>query len=141
MRRAAIFLVKVRMPSRPRTYACQRSTARLHPQRWKYLQGRNWRSGVTDLDRLKAAEMAEAMQARKDKKLAESDTRRWCVDRCLSTGHCEAVEDILRMTTKQVMAFCQECADEEGCDLDFRKANEYMEDLSEAAWTAENAAG
>jgi len=71
-------------------------------QRWAFLANRDWRAGVPEIDRERAADLADTMQARKDKKLATNDTKRWCADRCLATGYCDAVEDIMQMTTKQV---------------------------------------
>ncbi len=56
---------------------------------------------------------------RRDEKLAQQDTRRWCADRCLATGYCDAVEDIYDMTTAQVKKFCENCAGEEECTLDY----------------------
>ena len=44
----------------------------------------------------------EAMIASRDAKLAERDTKKWCLERCLATGYCDAVEDILDMSTSQV---------------------------------------
>ena len=55
---------------------------------------------------------------KKDLHLATTDTRAWCADRCLATGHCDVVEDLWEMSTKEIMKFCDECADLEGCELD-----------------------
>lgn len=87
-------------------------------QRFKFLANRNWRDGVPEAERQTAAEMADTVQFRKDAMLASRDTRKWCLDRCLNTGHCEAVEDILHMSTKEVMNFCTECASLDECELD-----------------------
>jgi hypothetical protein len=61
--------------------------------------------------------MMSTVQLAKDAKLAHDDTRRWCLDRCLATGHCDAVEDLLSMSTLEVKEFCNECADLEECEL------------------------
>jgi hypothetical protein len=62
----------------------------------------------------------ELMQEVRDRKLAEKDTRRWCLDRCLATGYCDAVEDLLAMTTAQVKQFCTSCASlEDECELQY----------------------
>jgi hypothetical protein len=89
---------------------------------------RNWRGGVPDVERQSAAEMADMVQFRKDTRLASRDTRRWCLDRCLNTGHCDAVEDILDMSTKEVMAFCTECASIDECELDDQARSTAVED-------------
>ena len=56
------------------------------------------------------------MRAARDKMLAERDTRKWCLDRCLATGYCEAVEDLWKLTTQQVVQFCEKCAGEDACE-------------------------
>ena len=35
---------------------------------------------------------------KKDLHLATTDTRAWCADRCLATGHCDVVEDLWEMS-------------------------------------------
>ena len=45
-------------------------------------------------------------QKLRDERLAQDDLSAWCADRCLATGYCDVVEDMLQMTTKQVQAFC-----------------------------------
>eukprot|EP00967_Tisochrysis_lutea_P032948 scaffold39048_cov30-Tisochrysis_lutea.AAC.1 len=90
-------------------------------QREKFLANLNWRAGVPEVDRQTAADMAEMVQERKDMNLAMRDTRRWCVDRCLNTGHCDAVEDILHLSTKEVIQFCTDCAELDGCTIDDRE--------------------
>ena len=57
------------------------------------------------------------VRAARDKLLAERDTRKWCLDRCLATGYCEAVEDLWKLTTQQVVQFCEKCAGEDACEL------------------------
>jgi hypothetical protein len=53
----------------------------------------------------------------RDEKLARADTKAWCADRCLATGHCEVLEDFYDMSASQVMTFCENCAGEDECDL------------------------
>ena len=73
------------------------------------------------------------MQKRKDQRLAERDTRSWCLDRCLATGYCDYVEDLYQMSTEQVIAFCRSCAEEDECALDYTLADEYLSHLQRAA--------
>ena len=49
-----------------------------------------------------------SMRRMRDEKLAQDDTRAFCLDRCLATGYCDVLEDLLEMTTKQVQRFCDE---------------------------------
>jgi hypothetical protein len=56
-------------------------------------------------------------QFARDRKLAASDPAKWCADRCLATGHCEVVEDFAKMSTAEVMSFCNSCVGEEECTL------------------------
>ena len=59
-------------------------------------------------------------QFAKDKRLAKDDPRRYCADRCLSTGNCDVYEDIFDLSPTQVLQFCSECVlgdGEEPCDL------------------------
>jgi len=81
--------------------------------------------------------VSEKMVAARDSKLAEQDTRKWCVDRCLAMGYCDAVEDILEMTTAQVHKFCEECASLDECELDVDQADTYMNHLYQAARDAD----
>jgi len=81
--------------------------------------------------------LAEKMVAARDNKLAVQDTRKWCVDRCLATGYCDAIEDILEMTTAQVHKFCEECASLDECELDVDHADTYMNHLYQAARDAD----
>ena len=62
-------------------------------------------------------EVLNPVRAARDKMLAERDTRKWCLDRCLATGYCEAVEDLWKLTTQQVVQFCEKCAGEDACEL------------------------
>merc|ERR1712093_441574 len=71
-------------------------------------------------------------QLARDKRLAERDTRRWCLDRCLATGYCDAVEDLWKLSSAQVVKFCEQCAGEDGCTLDYDKADVYIDHLSRA---------
>merc|ERR1719473_454697 len=62
---------------------------------------------------------ASADGNRRDRHLAATDTKRYCADRCLATGYCDALEDFLSMTTKQVQKFCDKCAGEDECSLSY----------------------
>jgi len=55
----------------------------------------------------------------RDEKLAQEDTRRFCLDRCLSTGYCDVLEDLLDMTTAQVQKFCDSCSNDDECQLEY----------------------
>ena len=63
------------------------------------------------------------MQYAKDKHLAERDPSRWCKDRCLATGYCEAIEDAWGLTTEDTIQFCKQCAGQDECAID-----EYISD-------------
>ena len=54
-------------------------------ERWKFLRDNPGAEAAEAADNSKA----NPMQRSKDARLAERDTRRWCLDRCLSTGYCE----------------------------------------------------
>lgn len=56
-------------------------------------------------------------QLNRDRKLASSDPAKWCADRCLATGHCEVVEDFFKMTTQEVLDFCNSCVGDEECTI------------------------
>uniref|UniRef100_A0A7S0EQH5 Uncharacterized protein n=1 Tax=Phaeocystis antarctica TaxID=33657 RepID=A0A7S0EQH5_9EUKA len=104
-------------------------------ERWKFLRDN------PGMDAAEAADNAKAnpMQRSKDTRLAERDTRQWCLDRCLATGYCEVIEDLWELSSEQVMAFCEHCAEEDECELVYDKADEYMGHLSSAASTASDA--
>jgi hypothetical protein len=55
----------------------------------------------------------------RDERMAKQNTRKFCLDRCLATGHCDALEDLLAMTTMQVKAFCDKCSSGDECVLDY----------------------
>lgn len=55
----------------------------------------------------------------RDKRLAEKDTRKFCLDRCLATGYCDALEDLLKMSTTQVKQFCDKCSHGDECELSY----------------------
>lgn len=86
-----------------------------------------------ELEKERASGELNFMQKRKDQRLAERDTRRWCLDRCLATGYCDAVEDLYQMSSEQVLAFCKSCAEEDECTLDYTLADEYLSHLQRAA--------
>eukprot|EP00320_Phaeocystis_rex_P009798 CAMPEP_0119065224 /NCGR_PEP_ID=MMETSP1178-20130426/8090_1 /TAXON_ID=33656 /ORGANISM="unid sp, Strain CCMP2000" /LENGTH=210 /DNA_ID=CAMNT_0007046725 /DNA_START=42 /DNA_END=675 /DNA_ORIENTATION=+ len=102
-------------------------------ERWKFLRDN------PGADAAEAAGDLNPMQRSRDAKLAERDTRQWCVDRCLATGYCEAVEDLWELSSKQVLAFCEQCAQEDECELVYEKADEYMGHLATAAAEAAKA--
>ena len=54
-------------------------------ERWKFLRDNPGAEAAEAADNSKA----NPMQRSKDARLAERDPRRWCLDRCLSTGYCE----------------------------------------------------
>jgi len=58
-------------------------------------------------------------QAARDARLATADTRRFCLDRCLATGHCDALEDLLEMSAAQVQRFCESCGQTDECALEY----------------------
>ena len=59
------------------------------------------------------------MQKVRDASLAKTDTRRWCLDRCLATGYCDTIEDLWEMTTKEVVKFCEQCASADECLFEY----------------------
>ena len=61
----------------------------------------------------------EEFQKLRDERLAKADTRRFCLDRCLATGYCDALEDLLEMSTMQVKKFCDSCSSTDECQLDY----------------------
>lgn len=98
---------------------------------------RQWKGIVSESEAMRKARVEDPtlnfVPEEEDKKLAAEDTRAWCAERCLATGHCEVAEDLWQMTTEQVVVFCQECASEEGCQLSYDKAEEYVTKLGQAA--------
>merc|ERR1719506_3603626 len=57
--------------------------------RWEKLIGHDAADRIAEV--AGNEEREEAMIAARDAKLAERDTKKWCVDRCLATGYCDAV--------------------------------------------------
>ena len=55
----------------------------------------------------------------RDVRMAKENTRKFCLDRCLATGHCDALEDLLTMTTMQVKKLCDQCSTGDECVLDY----------------------
>jgi Ca2+-binding EF-hand superfamily protein len=53
----------------------------------------------------------------RDRKLADENPKKYCADRCLATGFCDALEDFYDMTTSQVQTFCEQCAGSDECEL------------------------
>ena len=80
-----------------------------------YRTHQGWRSGASGLERQVqvGAAASELRVVQRDLKLMESSPHSWCVDRCLATGHCDAAEDMLQLTTTEVIAFCEACGAEE----------------------------
>ena len=60
------------------------------------------------------------VERRRDIRLAHDHPERYCADRCVSTGHCDVLEDFLEMDAKEVVEFCTDCVlseEEEPCDI------------------------
>ena len=57
----------------------------------------------------------------RDRRLAENHPKKFCIDRCLATGYCDALEDLFKMTTTQVKQFCDKCShgDSDECELSY----------------------
>ena len=55
----------------------------------------------------------------RDLRLAKENTHRFCLDRCLATGYCDALEDLLEMSSDQVRQFCDSCTRDDECRLDY----------------------
>ena len=53
--------------------------------RWKFLLGKDAADRITEVAGADA--MAEKAEALRDAKLAERNTKEWCLDRCLATGY------------------------------------------------------
>jgi len=61
-----------------------------------------------------------AVEMRRDSRLLHKNPQQYCADRCVSTGHCEVLEDMLSMDAMEVMEFCTDCVlseKEEPCDI------------------------
>ena len=58
-------------------------------------------------------------QKNRDVNLAKKDTKKFCLDRCLATGYCDALEDLLEMSTMQVKKFCDKCSSGDECELSY----------------------
>ena len=104
-------------------------------QRSEALLGRESTSHIAQTAGLEMRE--EQAMAAKDSHLAHSNTRQWCLDRCISLGYCDAVEDLLKMTTAQVRTFCEECASFDECALDEGLVDTYISRLYAAATNAD----
>merc|ERR1719506_977669 len=65
------------------------------------------------------ADESEVFQRRRDEKLARTNPKAWCADRCLATGYCDVLEDFYEMTTSQVQSFCEKCAGSDECELSY----------------------
>ena len=69
------------------------------------------------------------LQEKKDRKLARTNPQRYCADRCLTTGYCDAFEDFFNFSAQEVVQFCKECVlseDEEPCDIPYDAMNEFL---------------
>ena len=67
---------------------------------------------------------------------SHAPTRSGCVHTCA-----QAVEDLWDLSSEQVLAFCEQCAQEDQCELVYEKADEYMGHLAAAAAKAAKADG
>jgi len=59
-------------------------------------------------------------EQRRDIRLAKKSPQMYCADRCVSTGHCDVLEDVLEMDAMEVIKFCKDCVlsvEEEPCDI------------------------
>lgn len=59
-------------------------------------------------------------EQRRDIRLVKKSPQMYCADRCVSTGHCDVLEDVLEMDAMEVIKFCKDCVlsvEEEPCDI------------------------
>lgn len=71
------------------------------------------------------------IQERKDRKMARENPQKYCADRCLTTGYCDAFEDFFKFSAAEVIEFCNECVlseDEEPCDIPYDAMDEFLRD-------------
>lgn len=54
-------------------------------------------------------ERSRFVEHRRDIRMAAEDPRRYCADRCITTGNCDVFEDIFDMTPEEVVRFCKDC--------------------------------
>eukprot|EP00558_Chaetoceros_sp_UNC1202_P007175 CAMPEP_0197246624 /NCGR_PEP_ID=MMETSP1429-20130617/18391_1 /TAXON_ID=49237 /ORGANISM="Chaetoceros sp., Strain UNC1202" /LENGTH=170 /DNA_ID=CAMNT_0042707329 /DNA_START=70 /DNA_END=582 /DNA_ORIENTATION=+ len=65
-------------------------------------------------------EEENTIQHRKDIRLVQRNPQKYCADRCVSTGHCDILEDMFEMDPREVIKFCTDCVlsdEEEPCDI------------------------
>ena len=58
--------------------------------------------------------------SRRDTLLAKRNPEKYCMERCVATGHCDVFEDLFDFTPDEVMEFCTDCVlseEEEPCDV------------------------
>eukprot|EP00553_Chaetoceros_curvisetus_P007791 CAMPEP_0204612990 /NCGR_PEP_ID=MMETSP0717-20131115/1026_1 /ASSEMBLY_ACC=CAM_ASM_000666 /TAXON_ID=230516 /ORGANISM="Chaetoceros curvisetus" /LENGTH=124 /DNA_ID=CAMNT_0051625269 /DNA_START=208 /DNA_END=582 /DNA_ORIENTATION=+ len=63
---------------------------------------------------------ADTIELRRDVRMIERNPQKYCADRCVSTGHCEVLEDMFHLDASEVVKFCTDCVlseDEEPCDI------------------------
>lgn len=83
-----------------------------------------------DADESDLAEPVLHRQQVKDRRLARDDPQKYCADRCLSTGYCDAFEDFFEFTPEEVLEFCTDCVlseDEEPCDIPYEAMDKHLE--------------
>jgi len=61
----------------------------------------------------------DAFVSVRDRKLSQENPKKYCADRCLATGFCDALEDFYDMSTAQVQTFCEKCAGTDECELSY----------------------
>jgi len=62
------------------------------------------------------------IQEKKDRKMAREHPQKYCADRCLSTGYCDAFEDFFALSPEEAVGFCTDCVlseDEEPCEIPY----------------------
>jgi len=45
----------------------------------------------------------------RDVKMARENPQKYCADRCLATGNCDAYGNFFHLSPQEVMAFCSDC--------------------------------
>mmetsp|Transcript_6642 Transcript_6642/g.9704 ORF Transcript_6642/g.9704 Transcript_6642/m.9704 type:complete len:178 (-) Transcript_6642:29-562(-) len=83
-----------------------------------------------DVDESSLAEPVLHRQEVRDRKMARRDPQRYCADRCISTGFCDAFEDFFEFSPEEVLDFCTDCVlseDEEPCDIPYDAMDKFLE--------------
>ena len=84
---------------------------------------------VFEVDEADLLEPTFHLQEKKDRKLARNNPQKYCADRCLTTGYCDAFEDFFNFSAQEVVQFCKECVlseDEEPCDIPYDAMDEFL---------------